>query len=354
MLKLLSPVNFFRITFLTLTLYSLTAQAAKSQKEEVNLYSYRQEFLLRPLLKAFESANNVKVNVVTMKKGLLQRLKAEGKHSPADIVLTADIGNLELLSKEGLLQKFTSKKVEENIPKAFRDPKGFWIGLSARARIIYYSKKRVNPKELLSYEDLMSNKFKGKICSRSGLHPYNISLLSSLIYHRGEAFALSWAKKVRENLARKPQGNDRSQVKAISEGLCDISLGNTYYMGKMLENPEQREWASRTGIIFPNQKTTGSHINITGVGITKSSRNIKAAKKLVEFLTGGLAQHLYAQVNHEYPLKEEVPFSGIVKSFGADQSGINNGQFKRDLKALVKLSDLRTKSIKLLNKAGFE
>ena len=354
MLMLLSPVNFFRITFLTLAIYSLTAQAAKSQKEEVNLYSYRQEFLLRPLLKAFESANNVKVNVVTMKKGLLQRLKSEGKHSPADIVLTADIGNLELLSKEGLLQKFTSRRVEENIPQAFRDPKGFWIGLSARARIIYYSKKRVNPKDLLSYEDLMSNKFKGKICSRSGLHPYNISLLSSIIYHRGEAFALSWAKKVRENLARKPQGNDRSQVKAISEGFCDISLGNTYYMGKMLENPNQREWASRTGIIFPNQKTTGSHINITGVGITKSSRNIKVAKKLVEFLTGGLAQHLYAQVNHEYPLKEEVPFSGIVKSFGADQLGINNGQFKRDLKALVKLSDLRSKSIKLLNKAGFE
>ena len=352
-LTLFSLVRLIRFSFLILAFFSVSTYASKNSNE-VNLYSYRQEFLLRPLLKAFESAHNIKVNVVTMKKGILQRLKAEGKNSPADLVLTADIGNLELLSKEGLLQKFNLKKVEKNIPKDFRDPKGYWVGLSARARIIYYSKKRVNPKDLGSYEDLMSKKFKGRICSRSGLHPYNVSLLSSLVFHHGEAFALSWAKKVRENLARKPQGNDRSQVKAISEGLCDISLGNTYYMGKMLENPSQREWASRTGIFFPNQKTTGSHINITGVGITKSSRNFEGARKLVEFLTGSLAQHMYGQVNHEYPLKEEVPVSGIVKSFGANQLGITNGHFKRDLKALVKLSELRSKSIKLLNKAGFE
>ena len=353
MLILFSLAKLFRNCLFVLSLFSTKSYASKNLKE-VNLYSYRQEFLLRPLLKAFESTSKIKVNVVTTKKGIIQRLKAEGKNSPADLVLTADIANLELLSKEGLLQKLNLKKVEKNIPKDFRDPKGYWVGLSARARIIYYSKKRVNPKNLGSYEDLMSKKFKGRICSRSGLHPYNVSLLSSLVFHHGEAFALNWAKKVRENLARKPQGNDRSQVKAISEGLCDISLGNTYYMGKMLEKPSQREWASRTGIFFPNQKTSGSHINITGVGITKSSRNVEGARKLVEFLTGSLAQHMYGQVNHEYPLKEGVPVSGIVKSFGANQLGITNGYFKRDLKALVKLSELRSKSIKLLNKAGFE
>ena len=353
MLILLSLTKLFRNCLFTFCLFSINSYASKDLKE-VNLYSYRQEFLLRPLLKAFESTSKIKVNVVTMKKGLLQRLKAEGKNSPADLVLTSDIANLELLSKEGLIQKFTSRKVEKNIPQAFRDTKGFWVGLSARARVIYYSKTRVNPKDLRSYEELMSEKFKGRICSRSGLHPYNVSLLSSLVFHHGEDFALNWAKKFRENLARKPQGNDRSQVKAISEGLCDISLGNTYYMGKMLENPNQRLWASDTGIFFPNQKTTGSHINITGVGITKSSKNTKEAKKLVEFLTGSLAQHMYGQINHEYPLKKEVPVSGIVKSFGTNQLGISNGHFKRDLKALVKLAELRSKSIRLLNKAGFE
>ncbi|MEE2744751.1 MAG: extracellular solute-binding protein [Bdellovibrionota bacterium] len=323
-------------------------------RKEVNLYSYRQEFLLRPFLRSFEEKTGIKVNVVFMKKGLVQRLKAEGINSPADVVLTVDIGNLELLSSMGLLKKIDSKLVKQNIPASFRDPKGHWVGLTARARVIYYSKKRVKVDELNSYEDLSKDKFKGKVCSRSGLHSYNLALLSSIIHHRGEKFALNWAKKLRANLARRPQGNDRGQVRAISEGLCDVAIGNTYYMGKMLENPEQRGWAASAGIFFPNQSTTGSHINITGAALTKSSKNKKHALKLIEFLTNDLAQHMYAGVNHEYPLKKGVALSGIVRSFGKGQHGVKEGLFKRDDKTLMVLARLRNKSIEIMNKAGFQ
>jgi iron(III) transport system substrate-binding protein len=349
MIKILSALF---LSFLLLK--SPVLLAGVKEKKEVNLYSYRQEFLLRPFLNAFTKRTGIKVNVVFMKKGLLQRLKAEGIHSPADVILTVDIGHLELLSELKLLKKIKSKIVEENIPVSFRDPKGYWIGLSARARVLYYSKERVKISELKSYDDLAGKKFKGKICSRSGLHSYNLGLLSSIVYHHGEKYALSWAKNVRANLARSPQGNDRGQVKAISEGLCDLAIGNTYYMGKMLENPKQRNWAASAGIFFPNQESTGSHINITGAGIVKSSKNKESALKLVEFLTNDLAQHMYAQVNHEYPLKNGVGLSGIVKSFGGGQKGIENGFFKKDVGALLSIAKLRTKAIKIMNQAGFD
>lgn len=345
--------NFILLLFLFINLNTTWGRHTEDKKE-VNLYSYRQEFLLRPFLRSFEEKTGVKVNVVFMKKGLLQRLKAEGSNSPADVILTVDIGNLELLSKMGLLKKIDSKVAKENIPSTFRDPKGYWVGLSARARVIFYSKKRVKVEDLSSYEDLSMDKFKGKVCSRSGLHSYNLALLSSIIHHRGETFALNWAKKLRANLARRPQGNDRGQVKAISEGLCDIAIGNTYYMGKMLENPEQRGWAASAGIFFPNQKTTGSHINITGAALAKNSKNEKNALKLIDFLTEDLAQHMYAGVNHEYPLKKGIALSGIVRSFGKNQSGVKEGFFKRDDKTLMALAKLRNKSIEIMNRAGFE
>ena len=324
------------------------------QAEEVNVYSTRQEFLMRPFLNVFEQQTGIVVNVVYIKSGLLERLKAEGMNSPADVVLTVDISNLTKLADEGLLQSIESKVIEANIPAEFRNPGGLWTGLTARARVIYYSKERVEVSELSTYEDLIDAKFKGRICTRSGLHNYNIALLSSIIAHHGKEYALNWAKGLRANLARKPQGNDRAQVKAISEGECDFSLGNSYYMGKMLENPQQRDWAASAGIFFPNQDERGTHMNISGGGLTKSSQNLKNAIKLLEFLTGDLAQQMYARVNHEYPLKEGVMLSGIVKSFGEGQPGIENGVFKRDTVNLATIGNFRTEAFEIMNEAGYE
>ena len=322
--------------------------------EEVNIYSTRQEFLMRPFLNVFEQQTGINVNVVYIKSGLLERLKAEGMNSPADVVLTVDISNLTKLANEGVLQPIDSEVIEANIAAEFRNPEGLWTGLTARARVIYYSKDRVDVNQLSTYEDLVDPKYRGRICTRSGLHNYNIALLSSIIAHHGRDYALNWAKGLLANLARKPQGNDRAQVKAISEGECDFSLGNSYYMGKMLENPDQRDWAASAGIFFPNQKNRGTHMNISGGGVTKSSNNLENAIRLLEFLTDNLAQQMYAQVNHEYPLKKGVMLSGIVQSFGKGQPGIENGVFKRDTTDLATIGNFRTEAFEIMNEAGYE
>ena len=345
----MKTIVIFLVSFVSLLSFNVHSK----EKNEVNLYSYRQEFLLRPFLKVFEEKTGIKVNVFFTKKGLIERLKSEGKNTPADAVLTVDIGNLSTIANLGLFQTFDSKIISKNIPKKFRHENNLWVGLSARARIIYYSKDRIDLKDLKSYKDLTNKKFKGKICSRSGLHNYNLALLSSMIHHHGEEYSLKWAKTIKENLARKPQGNDRAQVKAISEGLCDLALGNTYYMGKMLENPKQRGWAASTGIFFPDQKGVGTHVNLSGAGITKHAKNKENAIKLIEFLSGDLAQHMYAHVNHEYPLKKGVNLSLIVQSFGKMQDGIDKGSFKQDLTSLPKLGSLREKAIRIMQKAGF-
>ncbi len=322
--------------------------------EEVNIYSTRQEFLMRPFLNVFEQQTGINVNVVYIKSGLLERLKAEGMNSPADVVLTVDISNLTKLANEGVLQPIDSDVIEANIPAEFRNPDGLWTGLTARARVIYYSKDRVDVNQLSTYEDLVDPKYRGRICTRSGLHNYNIALLSSIIAHHGRDYALNWAKGLLANLARKPQGNDRAQVKAISEGECDFSLGNSYYMGKMLENPDQRDWAASAGIFFPNQNGRGTHMNLSGGGVTQSSNNLKNAIRLLEFLTDNLAQQMYAQVNHEYPLKKGVMLSGIVQSFGKDQPGIENGVFKRDTADLATIGNFRTEAFEIMNEVGYE
>lgn len=332
----------------------LLVPALLMANNEVNIYSTRQEFLMRPFLDIFEKESGIEVNVVYIKSGLLERLKSEGRNSPADLVLTVDIANLTKIAQDGVLQPFSSKVIESNIPAEFRDPGNLWTGLTARSRIIYYSKERVKVDELSTYEALAEPKFKGRICTRSGLHNYNIALLSSIIAHHGRDYAANWAKGVRANLARKPQGNDRAQVKAIYEGICDVAIGNTYYMGKMLETPEQRGWAAAAGIFFPNQAGRGAHINLSGGGVTKSAKNKENATKLLEFLTNDLAQLMYAQVNHEYPLKEGVGLSSIVSSFGEGQVSVKKGEFKRDTVSLATVGLNRSEAIKIMNEVGYE
>ncbi|MGK0291524.1 MAG: iron(III) transport system substrate-binding protein [bacterium] len=342
-----------KLTTLLVVIFSLIAFDVFAGSK-VNVYSARQEFLMRPFLNVFEKNTGIKVNVVYMKKGLLERLKAEGRNTPADLVLTVDIANLTKIAKSGVLQKYRSNVVNQNIPKSFRDSKGLWTGLTARSRILYYSKKRVKISELSTYEALANKKFRGRICVRSGLHNYNIALLSSVIAHKGKKQAEKWARGVRKNLAYSPRGNDRAQVKAIAHGVCDIAIGNSYYMGKMLENSKQRDWAAAVSIFYPNQKGRGTHINISGGAITKYAQNKRNARKLLEFLTGDLAQSMYANVNHEYPLKKGTPYSGIVKSFGSGQKSVKKGKFKWDTIGLSKVGSYRKEAIKIMHRVGWK
>ncbi len=314
---------------------------------EVNLYSERQPFLIKPLLEAFTDDTGIDVNMVYMKKGMLERLRAEGRNSPADAILTSDIGNLHNHAKAGLLQPVRSPVLEANIPARFRHPDGVWFGLTMRARVLFAHKDRVRPGEVTSYEDLAAPRMKGRVCMRSGKHVYNVSLLASIINARGAAAARAWAAGVKANLARKPQGNDRAQVKAVYEGLCDVAVGNTYYMGKMATNekdPEQKKWAESVVIVFPNQDGRGTHINVSGGAVTKSAKNRANAIRLLEYLSGDAAQRIYAERNFEYPVKPGVPLHPLVASWGT---------FKADQTYLARVAEERIAATRIMDQVAF-
>ena len=313
--------------------------------ETVNIYSYRQDFLIQPILEAFTKETGIETKVVFAKKGLIERLKREGKFSPADVVLTSNFSKLIQLQDEGLIQPVHDETIEKNIPKSFRDPEGKWFALTKRVRSIYSSKDRQKGSNKIRYEDLADQKYKGKICTRSGKHPYNVGLIASMVAHHGEAKTKEWLQGVKENLARKPQGNDRAQVKAIKEGLCDLSLGNSYYLGKMLKNDKQRSWAEAVNINFPNQADRGAHINVSGVVLTKHAPNKANGVRLIQYLSSKQAQETYASVNMEYPVKEGVPVSDMVASWG---------KFKEDSIAISEISKHRVTALKLVDEVKFD
>ncbi len=285
--------------------------------QEVNIYSYRQPELLKPLTDAFHEQTGITVNVAYLEKGLIERMKAEGKRSPADVILTVDIARLAAVVDADLTQSVTSETVTQNVPAQYRDPDNHWFGLSTRARIAYASKDRVADGELTTYEDLASDKWRGRICTRSGMHDYNIALTSAVIAHHGTEAAKTWLQGVKDNLARKPQGNDRAQVKAIWSGECDISIGNTYYMGQMLSDPEQQAWADSVRILFPVFENGGVHVNVSGVAMAKHAPNPEQAVALIEFLTSPTAQEIYADANFEYPIAAGTEPNDIVSSWGS-------------------------------------
>ena len=291
---------------------------------EVNVYSYRQPHLIEPLLEAFTQETGIKANVLSLQRGLIERIRTEGEASPADVILTVDIGRLTSAVREGVTQPVTDMVVDEQVPANLRDPDGHWIGLTVRARIVYASRERTAPGEVATYEELADPKWKNRICIRSGLHRYNVALLAAYIEHHGRDGAKAWLEGVKANLARKPQGNDRAQVKAIWAGECDISVGNTYYMGKMLEDPEQQAWARSVRVEFPKFEGGGSHVNVSGVAMAKHSKNPENAMALIRFLASEEAQRIYAEVNHEYPVDPDVPVSGVVASWGSpDRDGLS-------------------------------
>ena len=314
-------------------------------EKEVNLYSYRQPFLIMPLLNEFNKQTGIVANVVYAKKGMLQKIKANP--GSADTVLTVDISRLNKLQKAGVLQPIKSSTLNRNIPPEYRHPKGYWYGLTTRARIVYASKKRVEKGAIKNYEDLADPKWKGKICIRSGKHAYNLSLFASIINAQGSGAAEKWLKGLRANLSRKPQGNDRAQVKGIYSGVCDLAIGNTYYMGKMQTNkkkPVQKKWAKSVYLVFPNQGNRGTHVNISGAAVTKGAKNKRNAIKLIEFLSGKFAQEMYAHQNFEYPVKSGIEIHPLVKSWGS---------FSADNVHLLKISKLRSAASKLVDKVNF-
>lgn len=335
-----------KYTALALAVSAFVSSAAFASTNEVNVYSYRQAYLIEPILKEFEKETGIQVNVIFADKGLVERVKKEGKISPADVLLTVDISRVMEIVNAGLAQPIHSHKLEKNIPAQYRDSKDQWFALTTRARAIYTSKDRVGklPADF-TYYDLAKPEYKGKVCVRSGKHSYNVSLVASMIAHDGEAKAKEFLEGLKANLAQKPQGGDRDQVKAIKEGICDYSLGNSYYFGKMLNDEKQRSWAEAVYINFPNQNDKGTHVNVSGVAIAKYAPNKKNAVKLVEYLSGEKAQHLYAELNHEYPVKPGVARSQLVQSWG---------DFKADKIALEKIAENYDKALKLIDEVKFD
>ncbi len=313
--------------------------------DEVNVYTSRQAELIQPIFDAFTEETGTEVNVLYAEKGLIERMKAEGDRSPADLYVTADISNLKAAADEGLTQPHGSDVVNEVVPAELRDGDGRWFALTTRARVVYASKERVEEGALTTYEGLADERWNDSICIRPGTHSYNLALVSAMIAHHGTEETRAWLEGVKENLARKPQGNDRAQVKAVWAGECDLAIGNTYYMGKMLANPDQQAWAEAVNVVFPEFEGGGTHVNISGAALTKAAPNREAALTLVEYMLSEEAQRLYAELNYEYPVREGVPLSDVVKSWGA---------FEKDTVPLAEIGDLRGEALKLVEEVGFD
>jgi iron(III) transport system substrate-binding protein len=315
--------------------------------QEVNLYSYRQEGLIRPLLDAFTQQTGIKVNVVTGgDDALIERLKAEGAASPADLLIIPDAGRLVRAKDLGLLQAVNSSTVDAVVPPTYRDPEGSWTALSIRGRPIMYAVDRVKPSDLSTYEDLASPKWKGKICIRTSSHIYNQSMLAVMIETIGPAKAEAWAKGITDNLARKPQGGDRDQIKAVAAGECDIAIANTYYLAGMLQSKDAADVdaAKKVKIFWPNQGDRGAHVNISGVGVTRSAKNAANAVKFIEFMLSDDAQRLHAEVVGEYPIKAGIPRSEVVASFG---------DFKADTVPLSVLARNNAEAVRIFDRVGW-
>jgi len=333
--------------FALLPAVALALSAGVAQAAEVNVYSARQEQLIKPQLDAFTKETGIQVNLVTDSGDkLVQRLQAEGRNSPADLFFTVDAGNLGLAKQMGLFQPVKSQALEAAIPAQYRDPEGYWVGLGVRARPIFYSKEKVDPKTLSTYEDLADPKWKGKILIRSSSNIYNISLLSALIEHHGAAKAEEWAKGVAANLARKPQGGDRDQLKAAAAGEGDIAIANTYYYALMANSKDaaDREAVAKLGVFWPNQQSSGTHVNISGAGLTASAKNVAEATKLLEFLVSDEAQKIYAEGGQEYPVKPGVPASATVTALGP---------FKADTLNLAALGRNHAEALKIYDRVGW-
>ena len=334
-------LKYFKLLITLSLFYSFTFS-------ELNIYTHRHYDSDKALFKKFTDKTGIEVNVI---KGsadqLIQRLVSEGQDSPADILISVDAGRLVRAKQLGLLQAGYSSKLIENVPEDFRDSENFWFGLSVRARVMVFAKNRVNKKELSTYEDLADSKWHGRIVIRSSNNIYNQSLLASIIEHNGRESAVEWAKLVRNNMARKPRGNDRDQARAVANGVADLTLINTYYLGLLANSSkkEDREVAKKLEVFFPNQDGRGTHINISGGAITASSKNKKEAIRFLEFLTEPINQKIFAESNFEYPLDYKNTDNELFSSWGS---------FKADNIDLSILGLKNLEAVKVFDIAGWE
>lgn len=333
---------------LLLLVAMLAPLAADAANQEVNLYSARQEALIRPLLDAFTEETGVKVNIISSKAdALLKRIESEGINSPADVLLTTDAGRLHRAKVAGVLSSLDSPVLKAAIPANLRDPDGQWFGLSIRVRPIMVTDPALAAK-IKTYEDLAKPEFKRQICIRSSSNIYNQSLVASMLEPLGEPRLEQWAKGLVANMARRPQGGDRDQIRAAAAGQCSIAIANTYYLANMLSDPSNESdhsAAKAIKIIWPNQADRGAHINVSGAGVIKSAPNPDNAAKLIEFLASAKAQEIYANVNFEYPVKPGIETHEILTAWG---------DFKGDQMSLDQLGTNNAKALKLMDRAGWK
>ncbi|GLK78917.1 extracellular solute-binding protein [Methylopila turkensis] len=327
---------------------ALFGAATPALAAEVNIYTTREPGLIQPMLDAYTKATGTKVNAIFIKEGLAERVAAEGAASPADILMVVDYGNLIDLVDKGLAQPIKSAALDAAIPPAFRDPEGRWFATSMRARVVYASKDRLPDLKALTYEELADPKWKGKVCIRSGQHPYNTSLIAAVIDKDGKDGAKAWLTGLKANLARKPSGGDREGAKDILAGTCDLAIGNSYYVGLMRSGKggaDQKTWADSINVILPTfAKSGGTHANVSGAVVAKNAPNRDEAVKLLEFLVTDQGQKLFAETNYEYPVKAGAKTDPIVEAFGT---------FEPDDHPLVEIAKNRKAAAALVDEVGF-
>ncbi|RVU32093.1 Fe(3+) ABC transporter substrate-binding protein [Neptunomonas marina] len=324
------------------------ATPVNAESDFVNVYSARKEALIKPLLDKFSDQTGITVNLITGKAdALLKRLQVEGSASPADIFLTVDAGRLQRAKDANVLQPIQNSVLEQTIPANLRDKDNQWFGLSQRARTIFFAKDKVKPSELSTYEDLASDKWKGRLCIRSSDNIYNQSLVASMIEANGAQATETWAKGLVANFAKPPAGGDTDQLRAAAAGVCDVTLANTYYFGRLANSQKAADQAivEKLGVFWPNQQDRGVHMNVSGAGVTKSARNKDNAMKLLEFLVSHDSQEWYAQVNNEYPVVPGTGVSATLTQFG---------DFKADTVKLSKLGENNRAAVELMDRAGWK
>ncbi|MBW4658366.1 MAG: Fe(3+) ABC transporter substrate-binding protein [Drouetiella hepatica Uher 2000/2452] len=321
---------------------------ATAQTGAINLYSSRHYDTDQELYDSFMRKTGLKVNLIEAEADpLIERLKSEGANSPADVFLTADVGRLWRAKQDGLLAPTNSATLQSAIPAALRDPENFWFGFSSRIRVIMYSKDRVNPADLSTYEALTDAKWRGKILTRSSTNVYNQSWTASVIAVHGAADTEAWAKGLVANFARPPEGGDTPQIKAVAAGVGDLAIANTYYLARLAKSsdPAEKAVAEKVGVFFPNQRDRGAHINVSGGGIVKTSKNPAAAALFLEHLASPEAQAIFASGNNEYPVLKGTPLDPILQSYG---------EFKYDPVNLSRVGELGAEATRIMDRAGWK
>jgi len=328
----------------TLSCLLLIMASSFAYSTEVNIYSYRQPHLIKQLVDEWSIQTGIKANLLYVKDGIAEKLQFEGKNSPADLVLTTDVYRLAELKDKGLTQPVESTLINQAIKAPLRDPANHWFALTIRARVIYASESRAQLNEIQSYADLAQKGLGKRICTRPLSHIYNLGLVASFIAQQGQTVTKDWLEGTKDNLARRPQGNDRAQIRAIGQGTCDYAIGNSYYFGLLAHDEPQ--WTENIRIIMPTAKKGGTHINISGMAMTRYAPNYQQAKTLMEFLVGEQAQEYYARVNYEFPAREATALSPFLK----DTFGV----FDRQQLAITTLAQYAPQAQRLIDEVGID